>query len=241
MHAGRTGWVRYVGRLVRLLPRLGLLCLVFGGISPETARAQTAASPVTVRLWATREGLVGRTTASGHVIQPNDQFVALPSRRALGKSVVVKYRDKTVTTTVKDVGPWNRDDAWWEPGAARGQFPDLPRFVPQAWAAFEHGHNSGRDGTGRFVTFPSMIDLADGTYAELGLPYADWVDVTLTWVDSPSPPPLAPLDRKVIKKADPNPPPAQTAAAATAPKAPAIAHDERYFNETGYRIDNDAI
>jgi hypothetical protein len=234
MRASRLWEVRYVGSLVRLLPRLGLLCLVLGGWSPETARAQTVASPVTVRLWATREGLVGRTTASGHVIQPNDQFVALPSRRALGKTVIVKYRDKTITTTVKDVGPWNRDDAWWEVGAARGQFPDVPRFVPQAWAAYEHGHNDGRDGTNRYVTFPAMIDLADGTYAELGLPYADWVDVTLTWVDGPSPAPLAPPDRKLIKRADPSgPSPAQ--------HPPGIAHDERYFNETGFRIDHDAI
>jgi hypothetical protein len=213
---------------------------MLGGFHPDTGRAQTVASPATVRLFATREGLVGRTTASGHVIQPDDKFVALPSRRALGKTVVVKYRDKTITTTVKDVGPWNRDDAWWEPGAARGQFPDLPRFVPQAWAAYEQGHNNGRDATGRFVTFPAMIDLADGTYAELGLPYADWVDVTLTWVDAPSPPPVAPADRRLIKKPDPDPPRPAPPLAPPAP-APPIARDERYFNETGYRIDNDEV
>jgi hypothetical protein len=56
------------------------------------------------------------------------------------------------------------------------------------------------------------------------------VDVTLTWVDAPSPPPLAPPDRKIVKKADP-----------TIPKAPAVAHDERYFSETGFRIDDDGI
>jgi hypothetical protein len=59
---------------------------------------------------------------------------------------------------------------------------------------------------------------------------ADWVDVTLPWVDGPSPPPLAPADRKIVKKVDP-----------TIPRPPEIAHDERYFSETGYRIDNDAI
>jgi hypothetical protein len=61
---------------------------------------------------------------------------------------------------------------------------------------------------------------------------ADWVDVTLTWVDGPSPPPLTPTDLKIIKKPDPNPTPAS---------APGIAHDERYFAETGYRIDDDGI
>jgi hypothetical protein len=202
-------------------------------LQPAVADAQDdqmAASPVTVRLWATREGLIGKTTAAGHLITAGDHFVALPSRKALNRSVIVAYRGKSLTAPVLDIGPWNRDDAWWEPGAARGQFPDLPRFVPEVWAAFENGYNNGRDGNGRFVTFPSMIDLGDGVYADLGLQQADWVDVTLSWVDGPSPPPLAPADRRIVKKVDPS-----------IPRPPEIAHDERYFSETGYRIDNDAI
>jgi hypothetical protein len=135
---------------------------------------------------------------------------------------------------VLDIGPWNRDDAWWEVGSARGQFADLPRWVPEVWAAYENGYNGGRDGTGRYVTFPAMIDLGDGVYADLGMQYADWVDVTLTWLDAASPPPLAPADRKIVKHADPSPPPA-------APKAPELSHDERYFSETGYRIELDAF
>jgi hypothetical protein len=191
---------------------------------------QAAASPVTVRLWATREGLIGKTTASGHVVQPNDHFAALPSRKALNKSVIVAYHGKNITTTVLDIGPWNKDEAWWETGSARGQFADLPRFVPEVWAAYEQGYNNGRDAVGRYVTFPAMIDLGDGVYADLGMQQSDWVDVTLTWVDAPSPAPLAPADRKIVKKVDPN-----------APKPPALAHDDRYFSETGYRIDDDSI
>jgi hypothetical protein len=217
-----------------LLARLGLFWLLLPliGLAPTPAAAQ--GSPPTVRLWATREGLVGRTTAAGHPIVPNDHFVALPSRKALNKSVILNYRGKTVTAPVLDIGPWNRDDAWWEPGSARGQFPDLPRWVPEVWAAFEQGYNGGRDATGRFVTFPAMIDLADGTYADLGLTQADWIDVTLTWIDAPSPPPLAPADRKIVKKPDPQGP-------SPALHPPQIAHDERYFSETGFRIDDDAI
>jgi hypothetical protein len=218
---------------------LALALILLGSLAP--ASTVRAASPPTVRLWATREGLVGRTTSAGHLIVPNDHFVALPSRKALGKTVVVTYKGKSIEAPVLDVGPWNRDDAWWEPGAARGQFPDLPRFVPQAWAAFEHGYNNGKDGTGRFVTFPAMIDIADGLYADLRMQQADWVDVTLNWVDAPSPPPLAPADRKIVKKVDPNPaPPAPKPGAPPVPTPP-MAHDERFFNETGYRIDNDAI
>ncbi len=103
-----------------------LALAMFGAAVPARA-----ASPPTVRLWATREGLVGRTTASGHVIMPDDHFVALPSRKAVGKSVVVTYRGKSISAPVLDVGPWNRDDAWWESGSARGQFPYLPRWVPE--------------------------------------------------------------------------------------------------------------
>jgi hypothetical protein len=203
-------------------------------LSPATAasaqQANVVASPVTVRLWATREGLVGKTTASGHVIEPNDHFVALPSKKALNRSVVVSYHGKSVTAPVLDVGPWNRDEAWWESGSARGQFADLPRFVPEVWAAFENGYNNGRDATGRFVTFPAMIDLGDGVYVDLGMQQADWIDVTLSWLDGPSPAPLAPAERKIVKKVDPS-----------APKPPPMAHDGRYFSETGYRVDDDGI
>src|SRR5437879_10519150 len=109
---------------VRLVARVALLSSLLGfqpGVAFETASAQeyVAASPVTVRLWATREGLVGRATAAGHLVTANDHFVALPSRKALNNSVIVSYRGKTVTAPVLDIGPWNRDDAWWAAGAAR--------------------------------------------------------------------------------------------------------------------------
>jgi hypothetical protein len=186
--------------------------------------APTVPNPVTVRLWATREGLVGRPTSSGHVIQPNDHFVALPSRSALGQRVRVAYHGRSVEAPVLDVGPWNRDDAWWQDGAGRGQFADLPRWTPEAWAAWDAGYNGGRDAVGRWVSFPAMIDLADGVAADLGLKRADWVDVTLLWVAGPSPPPLAPTDRLIEKKLDPT-----------------VPHDDRYFAQTGYRVDDDVI
>jgi hypothetical protein len=215
---------------VRPVLYVALAALWLAQTGTAAAQQYVAASPVTVRLWATREGLVGRTTAGGHLITADDHFVALPSRKALNQTVIISYRGKNVTAPVLDIGPWNRDDAWWESGAARGQFPDLPRFVPEVWAAYENGYNGGRDATGRFVTFPAMIDLGDGVYTDLGMPHADWVDVTMTWVDGPSPPPLAPADRIIVKKVDP-----------AAPRPPEVAHDERYFSETGFRIDDDGI
>jgi hypothetical protein len=151
--------------------RFGTLVLTLTSVAaPATlAQEQVAASPPVVRLWATREGLVGKTTAGGHLITPNDHFVALPSRKALNKTVIVAYKGKNITAPVLDIGPWNRDEAWWETGAARGQFQDLPRFVPEVWAAYENGYNGGRDAVGRYVTFPAMIDLGDGVYADLGM------------------------------------------------------------------------
>jgi len=205
-------------------------------VQPGAASAegeQTAATPATIHLWATREGLVGRTTAAGHLIVPNDHFVALPSRKALNQTVIVTYHGKSVSAPVLDIGPWNRDEAWWEAGAARGQFQDLPRFVPEVWAAYANNYNTGHDAIGRYVTFPAMIDLSDGVYNDLGMQMADWVDATLTWVLAPSPSPLTPSDLKIVKRADPSAP-------ATTPPPPVV-HDERYFSETGYRIDDDGI
>src|SRR5579871_1867492 len=96
---------------------LVLLCLAQPGVVAAQDTTYAAASPVTIRLWATREGLIGRTTASGHVITENDHFVALPSKKALNHDVSVTYRGKSVLAPVLDVGPWNRDEAWWESGA----------------------------------------------------------------------------------------------------------------------------
>lgn len=134
-------------------------------------RAAETASPFSV--FATREGLVGRTTANGHVIVENDLFVALPSRRALERTddasdpefeVLLRSGTKSVRLPVWDVGPWNTKDDWWNEAAFRQSFQDLPRGVPQSQAAFRDGHNGGLDGSGRVVKNPAGIDLADGAF-----------------------------------------------------------------------------
>lgn len=65
---------------------------------------------------ATREGLIGRRTASGYVIDRVVPFVALPSVRALHKLVRLRnpqLPDVYVYAFVLDVGPWNeRDDSY---------------------------------------------------------------------------------------------------------------------------------
>ena len=146
------------------------------------------------RIFATREGLVGGTTANGHVIVPDDHFVALPSRRALStnfgheREVRVTYRGRTTIAPVWDIGPWNTHDDYWNPAQIRETFKDLPRGKPEAEAANLEGYNSGRDERGRVVVTPAGIDLADGTFRiDLALPTNDWVEVEYLWLDTEGP------------------------------------------------------
>ncbi len=140
------------------------------------------------RIFATREGLVGRTTANGHVVRRNDRFVALPSRRALSSAggrefqVRLTYQGTSVVAPVWDVGPWNIRDDHWNPAARREQWRDLPQGVPQAQAAFLEGYNGGRDGFGRRVSNPAGIDLADGVFTgALKMRDNDWLTVDYLW------------------------------------------------------------
>jgi hypothetical protein len=162
--------------------------------TPARAPQVKALDSRTYRVYATREGLAGGTTANGHVIAPNDHFVALPSTHVLNPqgrtdySVQVCYgrSGRCVVAPVWDVGPWNEHDDYWNPSAQRERFTDLPQGKPEAQAAYQDGYNGGRDGFGRAVGNPAGIDLADGTFADVGLTDNDWVDVTYLWT-GPSP------------------------------------------------------
>ncbi|WP_253914027.1 hypothetical protein [Streptomyces mayonensis] len=154
------------------------------------APAAPASVAFSARLYATREGLVGHTTANGHVIREDDHFVALPSRRALSPkgsgqySVQVCGPARCETAPVWDVGPWNTHDDHWNPPAQREQWKDLPQGLPEAQAAYESGYNGGRDEFGRQVANPAGIDLADGTFYNVGLYDNGWVTVTYLWTGS---------------------------------------------------------
>lgn len=146
-----------------------------------------AAAPFTARVFATREGLVGHTTANGHVIRPDDHFVALPSRRGLSPKGSTEYSVRVCgparceTAPVWDVGPWNIHDDHWNPSSVREMFKDLPQGLPEAQAAYESGYNDGLDGFGRRVLNRAGIDLADGTFYNVGLNDNGWVTVTYLW------------------------------------------------------------
>ncbi|TDD56318.1 hypothetical protein E1263_25435 [Kribbella antibiotica] len=153
-------------------------------VSPMTVQA----APLKSRVFATREGLVGGTTANGHVIASRDHFVALPSRRGLASNGSGNYTVKVCTASrcafepVWDVGPWNIKDDYWNPSATRETFNDLPQGKPEAQAAYQDGYNGGKDGSGRKVANPAGIDLADGVFWDaLKLSDNGFVDATYLW------------------------------------------------------------
>jgi hypothetical protein len=105
-----------------------------------------------IRVKATREGLPGRRTASGYIIDQIVPFVALPSTLALGKFVRIRNPENNATryAVVLDVGPWNtHDDSYVFKG-----------LRPQA--------ETGMDSTGR-VTNGAGIDLGEKVWHELGM------------------------------------------------------------------------
>jgi hypothetical protein len=120
-----------------------------------------------IRVKATREGLVGRPTASEYVIDRVVPFVALPSRRALQRFVRVRNpaNGRSTLAIVLDVGPWNeRDDAY----VFGGQRPAA---------------EGGIDTRGR-PTNHAGIDLGERVWVRLGL--TDNADVEWEFIDSTS-------------------------------------------------------
>ncbi len=150
-------------------------------VGPATAQ--------TSRVFATRIGLVGNTTANGHEVVADDRFAALPSRRGLSPRDTGDYTVRVCSAPTRctwapvwDLGPWNTTDDYWSPAGQREAFGDLPRGRPEAEAAFTDGYHGGRDRSGREVTNPAGIDLADGTFTDdLGMRDNGWVTVTYLW------------------------------------------------------------
>jgi hypothetical protein len=157
--------------------------------------------PFSARLFATRIGLVGNTTANGHTVREDDHFVALPSRRGLANRGGGEYTVRVCSTgdlgpdasgdaedhvprcaylPVWDVGPWNITDDHWN--GHRESWRGLERGRPQAQAAYAESYNNGLDGFGRQVRNPAGIDLADGAFNQgLQLPTNGWVWVDYLW------------------------------------------------------------
>ncbi|NJO04667.1 MAG: hypothetical protein HC876_03560 [Chloroflexaceae bacterium] len=159
----------------------------FDAPPPTDAPAADAAIAPTFRIRGTRLGLVGWRTANGHVIQPRDHFVSLPSWSSLSSKggheyeVRITFHGRSVVAPVWDVGPWNTRDDYWD--VNRDQYPELAQGWPQDHAAYYEKHNGGYAEKG-YVRFPTAIDIADGVWWDhLGL-IGDQatLDVTFLWL-----------------------------------------------------------
>lgn len=105
-----------------------------------------------MRVKATREGLVGKRTATGYVIEEHVPFVALPSTVALHLWVKVTNpaNGHSIKALVLDVGPWNTNDHAY---VFDGQRPQAETGVDQY----------------QRVTNGAGIDLGERVWRELGL------------------------------------------------------------------------
>ena len=185
--------------------------------------AQTAAEAVgqskfvTFRVFATQ--YEPNTPGAVEVALPDRcvKFAALRNTSALagancgaGYPLDLDYRvsltrdnGRTATIPVREVGPWNLDDNYWNPTSGtprpRRRFTDLPTGTPEAQAAFYNNYNvvsnckdldenptgrsGGADQFGRCVLNPAGLDLSVAAAAQLGLGNLEntWVTVSFLW------------------------------------------------------------
>lgn len=138
-----------------------------------------SATKFSVNCFATREGLVGYTTANGHKITATDKFVALPSRKSLNSNdttstytVTVSANSKQFTVPVWDIGPFNERDDYWntnyiypypnEPVSNRDTwgyegYGDLPRGSAQTYRAFYNGFHNGWTSSHRISSMTAYV------------------------------------------------------------------------------------
>jgi hypothetical protein len=113
--------------------------------------------------------------------------VALPHKKLKfdgGFRVRLRRGDHTVRAPVKEVGPWNTRDNYWQSRRYRDMWDDLPRCKPEAQAAYFNNYNRGRDQFGRKVLNPAGVDLTPRVARRLGLrKYQNaWIYVRYPWM-----------------------------------------------------------
>jgi len=113
--------------------------------------------------------------------------VALPHKRLKrkgGYGVRIRRGERWVWAPVKEVGPWNVRDNYWQSRGHRDMWDNLPRCKPQAQAAYFDNHNRGRDQYGRKVLNPAGVDLTPRVARRLGLKKYEnaWVQVRYPWM-----------------------------------------------------------
>ena len=101
-------------------------------------------------------------------------------------TVVIKRvnGNRVVRPRIKEVGPWNTYDNYWQSSRNRTMWKSLRRCVPEAHAAFYRNYNGGKDEFGREVLNPAGVDLTPAVARGLALrQYQNaWVYVRFPWV-----------------------------------------------------------
>ncbi|MBV8161888.1 MAG: hypothetical protein JO265_13270 [Acidimicrobiia bacterium] len=183
---------------------------------PPGPGAQPQVPWATYRVFATRYD--PNTVGSVEVAVPDKcvKFAALGDTNDLanfhcgpGYPVGLDYRvlitrdnGQSMYIPVKDVGPWNIDDNYWDPAdpsypRPRRMFGDLARGTPESQAAYYSGYNTvsncnnldgspsghpgGADQFGRCVLNPSAVDISTAAAAQIGFSGAEWVTASFVW------------------------------------------------------------
>lgn len=100
--------------------------------------------------------------------------------------VVIKRVNGNVAVRprIKEVGPWNTYDNYWQTRNNRTNWKSLKRCIPEAHAAFYRNYNGGKDEFGREVLNPAGADLTPAVASDLRLgKYQNaWVYVKFPWL-----------------------------------------------------------
>lgn len=89
---------------------------------------------------------------------------------------------------VKEVGPWNEDDNYWDSAYGynpRRLFTDIPLCWSEAEYVYFYGYNNGRSQFGYIVTNPASVDLTPAVAVNLGLKYLQNSWLTVHYYDLP--------------------------------------------------------
>jgi hypothetical protein len=230
-------------------------------MAPATAVGQTTTAP-TLSLSST-SGQAGATiTANGQGFQPNETVDVTFNGQAVGQPTVNAQGTWSLSFKVPNLAPAQygvlakgraaSDSASTSftinPGGATLAFSPTQAApgtsVTVTGAGFQPGEmvdlgfngpvvaTATADTTGNFsVTFTVPATLAAGQYGvtATGKTSAVVVNATYTLVAGPSPQPTGAPTATPVPATQP------------APNAPTIVHDDRYFSQTGFRVDSDDI
>ena len=145
----------------------------------SSATYQAAARGIRCKVFATQyHGYTRYEVALPHKILKEKYLNGNPLR------VRIRRGDDHARARVKEVGPWNIRDNYWQSRRYRDMWRNLDRCKPEAQAAYFHNYNHGEDQFGREVLNPAGVDLTPRVARRMGLDkYQNaWVYVRYPWV-----------------------------------------------------------